>query len=532
MPPASPPGRALLIGFDSATPALVEQGIEEGWLPHLARLRERGTYGRLQSTSEWLVSSHWASFFFGVPPHEHGCYHFLQWRPDEMALKRPEPAWMIREPFWRELGQGGTRVVAMDVPYTHAPMTDSGVELSGWATNELVFKPYAHPARVKDLVRKTYARSLRNVGEGLAFERYSPRPLDELLRMRDQLVDIADRSSTLACELLASEPWDLALVVFGSVHRAGHLLWSGSSAEGEAGPEVDRVLQQALRDVYVAMDRAVGRVVEAVSEDTPVVLFSLTGMSHNTSRTDLLPTMLARILSDDPGAAADHEKLGVVKRLREAVPLAWRHAVKAKLPLSIQDRLSALWRTGRVDWSRTRAISLTADVHGYVRINLRGREARGVVEPGAEYDRLCADIARGLMEFVDTATGEPIVAEVKRVDELFPPARRRDALPDLIVRWAPSPCADCEAISSARFGTIRWPTPGKNPNGRSGNHTSEGFVLAAGGGIDRGSTLDRERHILDLPPTVLSLLGRWAPAYMVGEAIPEIAAPSHVRRSQ
>jgi len=354
--------------------------------------------------------------------------------------------------------------------------------------------------------------------------------LHELLRIRDQLVDIVDRSSRLTCELLESEPWGLFLTVFGSVHRAGHLLWSGSSVEGDAGPEVDRVLQDALRDVYVATDRAIGRVVAAAGEDTHVIVFGLIGMAHNTSRTDILPTMLARILSDDPGAAAAHEKMGLAKRIRQVVPLEWRHAIKANLSLSIQDRLSTFWRTGRIDWSRTRALSLTADVHGYVRINVRGRESRGIVESGQEYDRLCTDITEGLMGFVDAATGEPVVAEVKRIDELFPSGIRRDALPDLIVRWAPSPCADTDCVVSARFGTIRWPIPGKNPNGRSGNHTGEGFVLASGNGIRHGSSLDREGHILDLPPTILALLGKERPSHMAGRVLPEIAPSSYLER--
>jgi predicted AlkP superfamily phosphohydrolase/phosphomutase len=519
--------RVLLIGFDSAAPDLVEQGISEGWLPHLARLRVRGTYGRLRSTSDWLVSSHWASFSQGVPPSEHGCYHFLQWNADEMALKRPDPARIVREPFWRELTRGGTRVVALDVPYTHPPREGAGVELSGWATNELIFKPYAHPAWLGDLARQTYGRSLRRAGEGLAFERYAPRPLHELLRIRDQLVEVVDKASRLACELMERAPWDLFLTVFGAPHRAGHLLWSGSSVEGEAGPEIDRVMQGALRDVYVATDRAIGRVVEAVDDDVPVVVFSLIGMAHNTSRTDILPAMLARILADDPGAVPDHEKLGVVKRLRQAIPLRWRHVVKARLPLAVQDRLSMFWRSGRADWSRTRAVSLTADVHGYVRINLRGREAQGVVEPGRDRDRLCEEITEGLLGFADAVTGEPVVAEVKRIDELFPSGQRRDALPDLVVRWAPSPCADTRAVISERFGSIPWPTPGKNPNGRSGNHTAEGFVLASGPGIRHGSSLGAERHILDLPPTILALLGKQTQPHMTGDVISEIAPDAH-----
>jgi predicted AlkP superfamily phosphohydrolase/phosphomutase len=525
--------RVLLIGFDSATPALVEQGMTKGWLPNLARLRERGAYGRLHSTSDWLVSSHWPSFSLGVPPNEHGCYHFLQWHPDDMALKRNDPAWMVREPFWRDLSGLGTRVVALDVPYTHAPRTRCDtVELSGWATNELIFPPYAHPDWLKGLAGEAYGRSLRRAGEGLAFERYAPLPLEELLRIRDQLVEIADRSSRLTLKVMEREPWDLFLTVFGSVHRAGHLLWNGSSVEGESGPDVDRTVQSALRDVYIAVDRAVGRVAQAVGDDVPVLVFGLIGMAHNTSRTDLLPGMLARILSDDPVATPDHEKMGLAKRVRSAIPLRWRHAIKAGLPLAVQDRLSTFWRTGRVDWSRKRAFSLTADVHGYVRINLRGRESQGVVEPGLEYDELCEVIREGLLSFTDTATGEPVVAEVRRPDELFSGGARLDALPDLIVRWAPSPCAETAAVTSPSFGSLPWPTPGKNPNGRSGNHTAEAFVIASGDGIPHGSSLEPRRHILDLPPTILALMGMEPLSYMKGDVMDEIARPlQHERRT-
>ena len=39
--PRSPARRLLLIGFDAAAPALIDEGMRDGWLPNLARLRER-----------------------------------------------------------------------------------------------------------------------------------------------------------------------------------------------------------------------------------------------------------------------------------------------------------------------------------------------------------------------------------------------------------------------------------------------------------------------------------------------------------
>ena len=96
-------------------------------------------------------------------------------------------------------------------------------------------------------------------------------------------------------------------------------------------------------------------------------------------------------------------------------------------------------------------------------------------------------------------------------------------MPDLIVRWAPTACADTREIVSPHFGAIAWPIPGKNPNGRSGNHSGGGFVLGVGSGIRPGGTLSPAAQILDLPPTIYALLGKEPPSYMYGSVLPELA---------
>ena len=42
-----------------------------------------------------------------------------------------------------------------------------------------------------------------------------------------------------------------------------------------------------------------------------------------------------------------------------------------------------LWAAGGIDWARTKAFTLRADLQGYIRINLAGREGRGLVPPAA-----------------------------------------------------------------------------------------------------------------------------------------------------
>jgi len=63
-----------------------------------------------------------------------------------------------------------------------------------------------------------------------------------------------------------------------------------------------------------------------------------------------------------------------------------------------------------------------------------------------------------------------------------------------------------EAVVSNRFGRIERATPGRIPNGRSGNHRAQGFLIARGEAIPPGSSLGAA-DILDLAPTALHLLG-------------------------
>jgi predicted AlkP superfamily phosphohydrolase/phosphomutase len=167
-------------------------------------------------------------------------------------------------------------------------------------------------------------------------------------------------------------------------------------------------------------------------------------------------------------------------------------------------------------WETTRAFNLFSDTQGWVRINLKGREALGIVKPGAEYDGLCQQIGEGLKTFVDADTGEPIVKDVFRPHQVYEGEQLAD-LPDMVVRWAESPASMHRAVSSPKFGVIPWPTPGRNPEGRSGNHRPQGMFIAVGPGINAG--ILPKAHILDLAPTVLSLLDQPIPVEMEGRPL-------------
>jgi predicted AlkP superfamily phosphohydrolase/phosphomutase len=501
----------LMLGIDAAEPRLIERWIADGTLPTLRRLREHGVYGRLDSSAGDLGGSPWPTFYTSQSPADHGFYSYLAWRPDAMMSARPTSEYLPLTPFWRPLSRQGPRVVAVDIPLTYEPEPFDGVEVSNWATHDAIVGSVTHPPELLEQIRRELGPPPRQN------EEYGLLPIDELFGIRDQQLALIAGVESLALRLMRQERWDLFLTAFSSCHRAGHKLWDETGATGDQTADAGIRLADALREVYVRVDAAIGRLIDAAGEGVSVIVFSLHGMGENTTRADLLPEMLRRVLSGGPPADAAVGRPGLLKRVRELVPNRWRHGVKQRLPLALQDRLTAFWRVGRVDWSTTKAFCLVADLQGYIRLNVRGREAEGVVAPGEEYDRLCAEIAEGLSTFVDAGTGAPVVLEVSRADRMYAGGARRDLLPDLVVQWARTPRAPAGAIRSPRYGEIEQPIPGKNPDGRSGNHRPHGFVLAAGPEI--GHRELGQAHIMDLAPTVYELFGLEPPAEMQGRPL-------------
>lgn len=504
--------RLLMIGLDAAEPALVERGIDDGTLPALRRLRAAGRYGRLASSAAQLAGSPWPSFFTGSSPARHGMYHFLQWRAAEMRLARPSEDWLPMRPFWRAFGADGPRCAVLDAPMTYAPGPFPGLEISGWASHDHLCPPASHPPGALGALRREFG------APPLGDEVYGPQRPKQLLAVRDELLEATRRVTEAALALARSEPWDLLLVGFAAPHRGGHKLWDASGARGEVGVADERALAAALPEVYRACDAAVARLVEAAGAGATTLVFSLHGMGPNTCRSEVLPGMLARVLSGGAPSEPETAPRGALARLRGAVPIEWRNEVKRRLPMALQDRLTTFWRTRRGGWDGVRAFCLPADLQGYVRLNLRGREARGCVAPGAEAQALCDEIADGIASFCDADSGEPLVAEITPAAQLFGPGPRTGDLPDLVVRWSDTPAARHRAVRSPRYGRIDWPTPGRNPDGRAGNHRGRGFLLAAGDRIAPGS-LEADAHIVDLAPSACALLGVEPPFAMQGRRL-------------
>jgi predicted AlkP superfamily phosphohydrolase/phosphomutase len=160
-------------------------------------------------------------------------------------------------------------------------------------------------------------------------------------------------------------------------------------------------------------------------------------------------------------------------------------------------------------------MSVRCGGNGGIRLNVRGREPFGSIEPGEEYDAVCEDLKRELEALRDTQSGDPVVTDVLRSDVLFGD-RYHPNLPDLIVRFREH--GVITSVTSSRIGTVSEPARDRLFP-RSGEHTPNVRLWRIEPGIDEGGTVGGG-HVRDVAPTVLELLSVPIPKDLDGKPLP------------
>ena len=291
--------RLIMIAMDAAEASLVERWMAEGVLPNLARLRERGAWGRLESPASFLNAAAWPTFVAGMGPARNGIYNYLIWDPDTLSYERPGPDLPDLPPFWRRAAdECGVRTIALDIPYVYPAEDFDGLELHGWAGHYKLVPTFTlPPSWLKTVHRKFGEAPIEGYGPGIL-------PVRKYFELRDKLVAASRRATDMAATLIEREAWDLFLISLSATHSGGHQLWDATNVRGEMTAKEAEELDGALRRSTSRADRAVGQLLEAAGE-TPCLVFALHGMGDNTGLGVLLPEMLDRVLAGGPPADDD-----------------------------------------------------------------------------------------------------------------------------------------------------------------------------------------------------------------------------------
>ncbi len=153
---------------------------------------------------------------------------------------------------------------------------------------------------------------------------------------------------------------------------------------------------QVIEDLYINMDELVGKVMDRMGKKTALVVMS------------------------------DHG----FKLFCRGVNLNSWLFLNGYLALKDGKTQSGEWFQD-VDWSRTKAYGLGL---GGIYINQEGREAQGIVKPGAETKALKAELTEKLTGLTDTQSGDTAIRRLYDKDEI-PAGPFKDNCPDFIVGY-------------------------------------------------------------------------------------------------
>ena len=152
-----------------------------------------------------------------------------------------------------------------------------------------------------------------------------------------------------------------------------------------------------------------------------------------------------------------------------------------------------------VDWSRTRAYAVGL---GQIYFNLKGRESRGIVSPGAEYEALQKEIGDALVKELDPDDKAQIFRAIYRRDEIYKGEYLRNA-PDLQVGFNDGYRVGWQDT----MGGVQRSFVENNTRRWSGDHCATATEISGGVFFSTKKIASESPHIMDLAPTILETLG-------------------------
>jgi hypothetical protein len=550
--------RVLVIALDGYEITLADAMMHMGQLPSLSRIREKSARFLLDHGSARRTGLAWEHVSSGLSPNDGERWSAVFFNKANYEI------WQEGSVFAPFASKLRAKTVVFDFPYFDLSRASDVHGVVGWGAHDSGVELSTNPKKLLDELRERYG-SYPGVDwiYGFAW------PSQERCRtMGNALAEGVARRSEVALWLLKERfpDWELGLIHVSEPHSVLEALWHGVD---ELHPLHSHPSSLAAREGVYSVFRGIDQLVGSLSaefEDATILLFSMHGMGPNRSDVPgmvLLPELLHRyafgrsffiqpkswrvatngvpILGEGENwHVATPDTRSIPERVRNQVSRRTRDHAARFLPDSVKAILKRMLRGQNGNsfsershalqgetvlhrrreslewmpaaryqplWPKMRAFALPAFYNGQIRINLQGRESKGIV-PLERYEASCKEIMAILKDCRDPFSGENAVDEIDwpgRHDPLGVTASGAD----LHVEWKGSPLS-LEHPTLGRVG----PVPFRRPGGHTGLYGMaylKSDVVAPG---DYGI-----RSSFDVVPTLFDLLKEQLPDKISGRSL-------------
>jgi predicted AlkP superfamily phosphohydrolase/phosphomutase len=315
-------------------------------------------------------------------------------------------------------------------------------------------------------------------------------PLNEDRMNEDQfMADLRqafDDRAQVILDRIDARKWDVLVGVIESTDRVQHMMWR---LRDPKHPMYDAELAArhggAIEEIYRRADTFIAEVLEHLEPGTRLMIVSDHGF-HSWRKAVNLNTWLVQqgymvVQGQQPGEKKLEDLFGG----------------------------GEFWEN--VDWTRTRAYAMGL---GQIYFNLRGRESKGIVSPGAESKALAEELTAKLLTMTDPDDGARIIRNVYYRDDIYNGEHIGNA-------------AELQVGMEDGY-RVSWQTTlGGSPQGIvydnmkkwSGDHGGYDYATTAGVLITSTRINTPAPSIMDIAPTVLKYFGLAVPGYIDGKPL-------------
>jgi predicted AlkP superfamily phosphohydrolase/phosphomutase len=524
-----PARKAIAIGVDGGSFRVINPLMAAGHLPNFARLAAEGARSTLTSTIPPLTPPAFASSMTGKNPGKHNIFDFARVPRDGYRRTVINSTHLKGNRIWNILNHYGYKTGVVHFPGSYPPEEIDGFMVGGILTPRGV-DSHTYP--------KELAAELKRQIPGYRLYRGRQHLRGDLQDYLDDLVDVTRVHAVEALYLMEKKEWDFFFLMFKYTDSVQHIYWKFWDPTHPAYPGPNE-FEDAMLRVYGEVDRFLGELLDRIDDDTTLLVFSDHGFMpihtfiymQNWLASEGFLTMKKKEQRRLNLLLAAHERgfrrdnlVGWLKRHNLAwLPKLFPEKVKNKVPAS---RLKMNEFAGFVDWKKTRAYQVAEAGRG-VNLHVQGREPLGMVPAaGPEYDRLRDEIIARLKALRDPNTGETVVDQIWKKEDVYSGPYLADA-PDVLIELKKGYCF------AEGFGRGIFTKSAQKPFDKSANHELEGILFLHGpavrAGFDQSALAPGDApSVMDVTPTLLYAMGLPVQQNMDGRALVELYDPAYV----
>jgi len=492
MPTLKRKKKILIIGLDGASWDVFDDSLLKTCMPNLGRLKDTGAWSVLRSTEPPITPVAWTTCLTGCEPRTHGVIGMLEYSCREDALKIVTSGRCSVPNLWQLLSEQGYSVVSLNVPWTYPCKAVNGLLVAGFGSPGPKAQITYPPGFKDELLARIPDYEIQ--GNWNKLREYPMEKLNENLKGAERSFEQRVESAKLACEKV---DWDVMMVHFQDTDTLSHRIWPfiDSKTRDFYPVERDRILT-----TFAKLDGAIGQLLEMAEKGSMIFVISDHGLCRKTLK--VRPNVLLRMWG-----YLKPEGLFVRAAKQLAKNLGADRLKKKRGPRQ-PDQCG-------FEWSQSKAMMVTMALNGHVFLNVKGRQPNGIVEPGAEYEKLLGELKARLAAVVEPRTGEPVFSRVATATEVYGvSAQEQTKYGDLIivpakgVEFSMSPSGKNEAIVPS------------DDNELVGVHSYEGICIICGEGVKPGQ--NQPADIVDIAPTLMAASGAKLPKHMDGRVLKKI----------